>query len=237
MSEKSSLALIVPCYNEAPSIPYFETELSEFLVRYRAAFPGEYISVTVVDNGSDDGSAALLEEMRLRRPELRVETCLRRGYGAALKSGFGAVEAEYMAFLDLDNTYPLDYLIPMLQRLRHEKLDMIYGARIHAGSEISFVRGAGNRLYVFLLRMLLRSRLSDVCSGMRIFRTARRDEVLALKADDLSFSIDFSAMAALNSWKLGELPIPYRERVGESKLSVVRDGFLFLFVVLRRWLS
>lgn len=237
MRKKSSLTLIVPCYNEFHSIPYFSKELGSFHADFSEKIGADAFAVVIVDNNSNDGSRERLSELCRVYSFVTVIECKEPGYGAALKQGFAyaAADTENLAFLDLDNTYPLASLLPMLQLLRVENLDIVYGARIHAASEIPWVRSIGNRMYVHLLRWLLKSPLTDVCSGMRVFRSERSREVLALKANDLSFSIEFTAMVIMKKWKLMELPIAYRTRVGESKLSVVRDGILFLMVVLRKW--
>lgn len=239
MQKKSSLVLIVPCYNEYQSIPHFSDELERFAGVFAEKFGPDELRVVIVDNNSDDDSRQRLEELRRKQKFVDVIDCQRPGYGAALKRGFSyaSSSAKAMAFLDLDNTYPLSSLLPMLTALREQSLDMVYGARIHSESKIPWIRSLGNRLYVFLLRWLLKSPLTDVCSGMRVFRSELVDQIVALKADDLSFSIEFTAMAVQKKWKLHELPIAYRDRVGESKLSVVRDGTLFLMVVLRKWLQ
>ena len=89
-----------------------------------------------------------------------------------------------------------------------------------------------NIFFVFLMRIFFNSPLSDVCSGMRIFHSSKKAEVIALDRNDLSFSIQFTAQVLLKRWKVAELAIPYRDRVGFSKLSVFRDGLTFLGVVL-----
>ena len=237
MPEKTSLALIVPCYNEAVSIPYFEVELGKLQQRFSAEFPQAELSVTVVDNNSTDGSAELLYKLAGRMPFVRVERCATQGYGAALKHGFAAAKGDYLSFLDLDNTYPMEQLLDMFRLIQKQNFDIVYGARLHPHSDIGLIRKLGNIFYVFLLRILLNSGLTDVCSGMRVFRSDRKAAVLALSRNDLSFSIEFTAFALTDNWKISELPVPYRDRVGDSKLSVIRDGFVFLYVVLRRVLQ
>ena len=234
MSGKTSLALIVPCYNESLSIPFFEAELSKFQSTFQTRMPDSQLSVIVVDNNSVDGSKAMLAEVSTRLGFVRVESCKTQGYGAALKHGFTLASAEYFSFLDLDNTYPLESLLDMLHLIQSKQQDIVYGARIHENSEISMVRKCGNLLYVYLLKIFFNSQLSDVCSGMRVFRSELKNEILSLPANDLSFSIELTAHAVLKKWQIAELAVSYRDRVGVSKLSVVKDGFLFLFVILRQ---
>lgn len=237
MPKNTSLALIVPCYNEAGSIPFFEAELRDFYEYFCESFPDYSLSVVVVDNNSNDGSWQLLQGLSANSAFVRLERCTTQGYGAALKHGFAVSDSEFIAFLDLDNTYPMKNLVDLLKLIQQKELDIVYGARLHAASDISLIRKSGNLLYVYLLKWLLGSGLSDVCSGMRVFRSASKKEVLALAANDLSFSIELTALALGQKWKIDEFPVDYRDRVGESKLSIVKDGFSFLLVVLKRGLQ
>jgi glycosyltransferase involved in cell wall biosynthesis len=199
MSKKSSFALIVPCYNEAGAIPLFETEALDFKSQFELAFQDFSFKLVFVDNNSSDSSVELLQLLVQQHSFVRVENCSVQGYGAALKHGFASVDADYMAFLDLDNTYPLISLIPMLNQLLEKSSDIVFGARIHTNSRISIVRKFGNLLYVLLLRWLLKSSLSDVCSGMRVFRGDLKPQILKLKSNDLSFSIEFTAYVVIEN--------------------------------------
>lgn len=238
MNKKSSLALIVPCYNESDSIPYFEQEFKAFLSLFNTRLPDFKLSVVVVNNNSTDNSYELLKRIEEQNQGVfEVIQCPNQGYGAALKYGFNSVRADYIGFLDLDNTYPMSSLIEMLNTLIKNNLDIIYGARIHNSSEISFIRYLGNQFYVILLKYLFRSELTDVCSGMRIFKAELKEKILKLKSDDLSFSIDFTVQVFINKLKYMEIPILYRDRVGESKLSIVKDGCLFLWIIVRNYLN
>lgn len=235
--KKSSIALIVPCYNESESIQSFGAELLEFINEFKTRRPDFLLSIIIVDNNSTDNSLLLLADLQNKSNCIRIESCRSRGYGAALKHGFSLASSDYLCFLDLDNTYPLVSLFDMLNQLQQNGLDIVYGARIHHSSDISVIRSLGNRFYVLLLKILFNSRLSDVCSGMRVFKGSLKDSVVALKSNGLSFSIEFTSHALKSGWNISELPILYRYRTGQSKLSVVADGFAFLWVIIANFLK
>jgi glycosyltransferase involved in cell wall biosynthesis len=234
MTQKTSLGIVVPCFNEEHNVANFEAEMSQFMALATDLYPQLEINFYVVENNSTDGTAGKLSQMAGRHNKVQVVSCKTQGYGAALKHGFVmAKNHQYISFLDFDNTYPMTDILKMLTELQEKGLDLIYGARLHDDSKIDLVRKAGNRLYVILLKALLRSHLSDVCSGMRVFRSELAGSIVKLDKDDLSFSIQFTSQALLSKWKVGEMPINYRKRVGSSKLSVVKDGVIFLLVAVK----
>lgn len=232
MSQKSSFSLVIPCYNEEKAIPSFLTELGVFIVSFGQNFPETKLNVKIVDNNSSDSSIELLKRQML--PEaIEVVSCSVQGYGAALKFGFSQSTSDYYGFADLDNTYPIEDLIPMLELLRLHQADMALGCRIHAKSDMDPIRRIGNLFYLGFTNLLFNSKISDSCSGMRIFRQSVKNDILELVQNDLSFSIELTAFALLKKWKLIEHPIHYRGRLGDSKLSIFFDGFKFLFVLFK----
>lgn len=239
MSKKSSFALVIPCYNEEEVIPHFREELSSFYDAFISVYSEVSLQVVIVDNNSTDKSLALLKEFAKNNQYVQITGCLRRGYGAALKCGFAAVQADFYAFADLDNTYPLRDFIAMLSLFldKASSVDMVSGGRLNTTSEIPWLRRFGNTMYSKLAHMLFPYQIIDTCSGMRIFRHARKSEILKMHEDDLSFSIELTAHALKHQWRLKEFPIFYRERLGASKLSVIKDGFKFLYILIYKRFS
>lgn len=238
MSKISSFALIVPCYNEEASISLFAQELFDFINRFHEKHNNIKLEVIIVDNNSTDNSQTMLKEVELKNPaHIKLIKCSTLGYGAALKCGFSSSDANYLSFADLDNTYPLASLLDLFSKLLQEGMDMVYGARIHPRSKISYIRYWGNQFYVFLMKLFFKSKLTDVCSGMRVFRANFKTSILNIPTDDLSFSIGLTAHALINKWKISEVPILYRERTGVSKLSVSKDGFLFLKMIVKQYFN
>jgi dolichol-phosphate mannosyltransferase len=215
-------------------VEHFESEMTHFLSHARTSHPSVNVRFYIVDNNCTDKTPEKLQSLVSRHQDVKILKCGTQGYGAALKHGFSAArENHFVSFLDFDNTYPMLSLLELLNELNTKNLDLIYGARLHSQSEIEPVRRFGNSFYVKLMSVLVRSPLSDVCSGMRLFRSEHIDSVIALNSDDLAFSIHLTSHAILNRWRIGELPIQYRKRIGQSKLSVIKDGSKFLYVIMK----
>jgi glycosyltransferase involved in cell wall biosynthesis len=112
MSERSAceLSVIAPCYNEAANLPELVERVRLLFARRELA--GELI---LVDDGSRDGSAALLEARRRADPRARVITHpANRGYGAALRSGLRAARGDLVFFSDADLQFDLAELEALL---------------------------------------------------------------------------------------------------------------------------
>ncbi|MCI0521508.1 MAG: glycosyltransferase family 2 protein [Chloroflexi bacterium] len=219
----TTLSVVIPAYNEEKGIA--EIALRVLQVRPALAQAGvEDLELIVVDDGSRDQTAQVaagLEGVTLvRHPK-------NRGYGAALKTGFAQARGELIGFLDADGTYPPEYF-PQLCRSALDGGEMVVGSRMAgAKSKMPLTRRVGNIFFAGLLSVIGRERVTDSASGMRVFRREILERVYPLP-DGLNLTPVMSTRAIHEKVHVVEVPIPYSERVGRSKLSVVRDGRIFL---------
>lgn len=149
----------------------------------------------------------------------------RRGYGRAYKSGFEAASGEIIATLDADCTYPAEDIPKLVDMLLAEGLDFITTDRFAAMEEgaMSGMHRFGNKLLTTASRVLFHVRFHDSQSGMWVFRK----ECLAgleLTDDGMPFSEEIK-IEAFRKLRAKEVPIVYRRRVGEVKLSSWKDGW------------
>jgi glycosyltransferase involved in cell wall biosynthesis len=218
-----SLSVVIPAYNEERGI----AAIVERVLSVKPSLQAFGVSETeliVVDDGSRDRTA----EVVAGYPSVRlVRHATNHGYGAALKTGFNAARGNLLAFLDADGTYPPEYL-PNLCRSIMSGADLAIGSRM-AGeeSEMPPMRRIGNVFFAGMLSLVGNQRVSDSASGMRVFRRDALERLYPLP-DGLNFTPVMSTRAIHENLKMVEVPVPYSERVGRSKLSVVRDGWRFL---------
>lgn len=232
-----SLSVVIPCLNEKDSIPWVLQKM--IALSQSASFMSSLsrFEVLVVDDGSKDGGIEVVQKFADHHSFIRlIKNEEQRGYGGAIKFGLRNTQSELFCFLDMDQTYdPLD-LETMLRVLLQNDLDMIYGARMHGNSRMPGLRTFGNLFYARLVRSFFKTQLSDVCTGMRIFKKDKRDSVLKIIENGLDFSIALTMLSILKQWKVSEVKVSYYDRKGLSKLSVIRDGLSFLYVILTSWM-
>ncbi|MBP7692637.1 MAG: glycosyltransferase family 2 protein [Anaerolineales bacterium] len=219
----TALSIVIPAYNEEDGI---ETIARRVLsVRDDLLKVGvDLAELLVVDDGSRDRTA----EIAAGIPGVTlIRHAKNKGYGGALKTGFGAAQGDLVGFLDADGTYPPEYF-PQLCVKAMNGTDLVIGSRM-AGAESHMppMRRIGNFFFANLLSLISNQKVTDSASGMRVFKRAMLERMYPLP-DGLNLTPVMSTRAIHEGIRVAEVPIPYSERVGRSKLSVVRDGYVFL---------
>ena len=237
MNAPAGLSVIIPALNEERGI----LDIIERVLTIHPALQAIGVAdleVIVVDDGSRDRTPSVVQSLvdaataRMGGARVRlVQHPYNRGYGAALKTGLAQAEGSLIAFLDADGTYPPEYF-PELCRLALAGADVVIGSRMSgAKSEMPAMRRVGNVLFAGLITVLGDQRVRDSASGMRVIRRDRLPTLYPLP-NGLNFTPIMSLRAIQEGLRVVEVPIPYRERVGQSKLSVVRDGLRYTQSIL-----
>ncbi len=224
------LSIVIPAYNEEGGIAAVLDRILQESERLRTAAPGCNVEVLVINDGSTDRTA----EVVARCPAVTLVNCPRnRGYGAALQTGFRRAAGQSIAFLDADGTYPPEHLHVLYDTLVRTGADMVVGSRMMGtATRMPLVRKIGNWMFARLIGWSGTGRITDGGSGMRVFRRAVLPGLLPL-SNGLDFIVGMSVRAIHERLHVVEVPIPYDERVGESKLRVSADGIRFLRTILR----
>ena len=223
MHKGHTVSVVIPCYNEADGIRVTLADM-----------PATVDEVVVVDNNCSDRTAEVASALGAR-----VVREARPGYGAAYKAGFGTATGDIIVAMDGDATYPRGFIPVLLDVLIDEQLDFITCDRTgHKAEEAnSFLRVLGNLILNLAMFACYGIRLKDSQSGMWVFRRSMLPR-LKLSSDGMSFSEEIKIAAfGCKGCKARELPIYYRQRIGQSKLNLWRAGFTTLAFLLRRRLG
>ena len=223
------LSIIIPAYNEEEAIgPIIKRCLAakEDIIRSTDV---DDVEIIVVNDGSKDRTpeiAAQFSDIHLISYENN------KGYGAAIKTGFAVANGDVLGFLDADGTCDPLFFRELCCTLKEESADIAIGSRLNPQSQMPLVRWLGNMLYAFLLGVLSNRVVTDTASGMRVIRRAALPKLYPLP-DGMHFTPAMSARATLDDeLTIVEVPMPYNERVGTSKLKVLSDGIRFLNTIL-----
>ena len=217
------LSVVIPADNE-------EHGIEEIACRVLSVGPDlkkagiDKLELLIVDDGSKDRTVEVASKIPgvnlIRHPK-------NKGYGAALKTGFSKASGELIGFLDADGTYPPEYF-PQLCLAALNGTDLVIGSRMAgADSQMPLTRRIGNLFFATLLSLLGRQKVTDSASGMRVFKREILEQIYPLP-DGLNLTPVMSTRALHEGITISEIPIPYSERVGRSKLSVIHDGRIFL---------
>lgn len=223
------LSVIIPAYNEEGIIA--ET-IQRCIDVKKAGFDGSPIDgmeIIVVDDGSQDRTPDIAKEFG-EQIKL-VSHHVNRGYGAALTSGFHQAKGQLLSFLDGDGTCSPEEFPRLCREMEENSADLVVGMRIHKDSKMPFIRRLGNRFYAWTLRRLSGARVRDSASGMRVFKREILDKLEPLPTG-LNYTPAMTTKAIHEDMVIHETPIPYDVRGGKSKLSVVKDGYWFLRIIL-----
>jgi dolichol-phosphate hexosyltransferase len=148
----------------------------------------------------------------------------RRGYGRAYKTGFEKATGEVIVTLDADCTYPAEDIPFLVNELYSKNWDFITTnrfAKLEKGA-MSLEHSIGNKALTVTCNMLFNVWIRDSQSGMWIFR---REILPRLDITDNGMAMSEEIkIEAFKKTRAKELPIVYRQRVGEVKLSSWKDG-------------
>jgi dolichol-phosphate mannosyltransferase len=224
-SSNPSLAIIIPAWNERPSLetllPALHTAVSKISIPYE---------IIVADKPSDDGTP---EVCRLHGA--RVVQQIERGYGGALLAGFNATAATHIVTMDADLSHPPDFIESFWAR-RHAAEVIIASRYVRGGiAEMDMGRYLLSRLLNYTFRAAFLLPLKDVSSGFRMYHR-RALTTLRFESRDFDVLEEIICLQHFRRLKILEVPFHYKMRVtGESHARILSFGVAYLKTIAQLW--
>ena len=218
-----TIAVLIPCYNEAVTIEKVVTD-------FRKALPEAVIYV--YDNNSKDDTAAIAA---CAGAVVRHE--YQQGKGNVIRRMFREIDARCYLMVDGDDTYPADFARQMVEPVLNHQADMVVGDRLSATYFTENKRpfhNFGNRLVRWSINALFKSSIRDIMTGYRAFSYAFVKSFPVLSRG-FEIETEMSLHAIDKNMQIENVVIQYRDRPegSESKLNTYSDGFKVLRTIAR----
>jgi len=223
------LSVIVPAYNEKPTIKEILTRIE------KAPYDKEII---VVDDASTDGTRQVLEQMNAERlfPSARfIYHSVNQGKGAALRTGIREVAGDIVLIQDADLEYdPCEYGV-LIQPIVAGLADAVYGSRFLSGPHrvLFFRHFVGNRLLTLMSNFFTDLNLTDMETGFKAFRREVFSSI-TIEENRFGFEPEITAKIAKLRCRLYEVPISYFGRdYSQGKKITWKDGIAALYFIMK----
>lgn len=220
------VSVIIPTFNEELTIRTVIEELHPLPIEKQ---------IIVVNDGSTDGTAAVLEALQAEYELTLVECRENRGKGFAIRSGLPYVEGEAVVIQDADmELLPID-LLALVEMLKKENVQVVYGSRFLKGrGNASFPNFIANRVLATYTNLLYGSRITDESTGYKAFST-ELIKGLELTCEGFEFCPEVTAKVLRAGYRIHEVPVSYFPRTKKEgkKLRFWTDGFFAAWTLLK----
>ena len=236
MRKPHELAVIVPAFNEATVIEASLTQLSAWLGASRWDW-----EIRVVDDGSDDRTAAIVRRFARAEPRVMLQVEPHRGKGAAVRAGMLASDAAYRFLCDADLSMP-PHEIARFMPPHLGETDVAIASREGVGArriDEPFLRHLAGRAFNSTVRAGMLPGIEDTQCGFKMFTAAAAEAIFPyVTVDGWAFDIEVLYLARRRGFRVREVPIEWHFRA-DTRLRLFPDAFRMfndlLSVRLRAW--
>jgi glycosyltransferase involved in cell wall biosynthesis len=219
------LSIVLPAYNEEANVEVAVNRARDVASRHCTDF-----EVIVVDDGSSDATAAIVEKLGIDDPRIRlVKHEVNRGYGGALKSGFLAAEMDLVFFTDSDNQFDLDELAVFIDLI--QSVDVVAGYRIKRRDPL--FRRLNARAWNYLVRALFYVPVRDIDCAFKLFR---REVFDGLELNSIGAMVNTELMVKLgrSGYRVVEVGVHHFPRTAGKPQGASIKVIIQAFTELRR---
>jgi len=215
------LDIVLPVYNEAHVLAASVERLRSYL--QEAGLPYTW-RIVVADNASTDATLEMARGLSERFGDVEVVHLPQKGRGRALRKAWSESDADAMCYMDVDLSTGLEALQPLAAAVLDEGYDLAYGSRMTRGSQIerSLRREITSRGFIFLIKLLFFSKLSDTQCGFKAIEAQAARELLPLvENQEWFFDTELLLLAEKGGYRVKEVPVRWVEDP-DSRVNVRR---------------
>jgi glycosyltransferase involved in cell wall biosynthesis len=223
-----SLSIVMPVHNEAATVAAAIGRVLD------TDFPVDSFELVVVDDGSTDGTSALLDADSWPEEVRVVRHGRNRGKGAAIRSGLAQARGSHTAVLDADLEYDPADTARLVEQVVQGEAEVVYGVRgFESHSAFSFWYVMGNKGVTFAANLFYNSWISDIMTCHKVLPT-QLFRSLPLREDGFAVEAEITAQLLRRGVTIYEMPITYRARSrAEGKKLNAIDGMRVIWTLLR----
>lgn len=234
MNKKEVLSVIIPAFNEEPSIEAILGELDSLEIQ------GLELELLVVNDCSTDGTRSIVETFMERKPSADIRLFDQEknmGKGAAIRRGIDEATGDYIVVQDADLEYDPKEFRELLAPIRRGQADVVYGSRFMGSKPhriLFFWHSLGNRMLTFLSNMFNNLNLTDMETCYKMFRSEIIKKIY-LRENRFGFEPEVTAkIARIPEIRIYEVGISYYGRTyAEGKKINWKDGFRAIYCILK----
>jgi dolichyl-phosphate beta-glucosyltransferase len=235
-----SLSIIIPAYNEEKRLPSTLVRVCEYLSGNEGRYWDESWEVVVVDDGSKDGTAALVEDWSRKETRVRlVKNPGNKGKGYAVRNGMLSAAGKWRLFSDADLSAPIEEVDKLLAAVTSSKAVVAIGSRALDRSLVSVhqsaFREASGRIFNFIMRLATGLPFLDTQCGFKLYSAEAAQQVFKRQLlDGFSFDVEDLVIAKKLGLQCVEIPVRWANVEG-TKVSAFSGAKSFADLVTIRW--
>jgi dolichol-phosphate mannosyltransferase len=226
----NKLSIIIPCYNEEPTI----SQVVDAVMQLKLAVATEVI---VIDDGSFDKTPTILNQLKLKHPSLEVLTQEQnKGKTAAIVEGLKVATGDYMIIQDADLEYDPQDIPAIVSQLKSGETSVVYGSRNINRERNNYHYLAfylGGILITKVYNFLYWKKLTDIATGYKLVSTSLARN-LNLHESGFGFCAEITAKLTRRGQEIIDVPITYKPRTfAEGKKINYKDGLQAIWILLK----
>lgn len=229
------ITVVIPAFNEELRLPATLAEIVEYFDGR-----GETAEIIVVDDGSLDGTAKVVDDWRGHRPQIRsIRFPANRGKGAAVRAGVLAATGSEVLFTDADGATPIEELTRLRAALA-DGADIAIGSRAKRAEDVTvtarWYRRVIGRVFHRLVKIVAGTDFADTQCGFKLFDVAAAQDLFATqRVEGFGFDVEILQAAKARGYRVDEVPVNWTHRTG-SGINLVSSSVrmaIDLFVIRR----